>query len=42
MAQSPGIHLGPYEVLAPMGAGGHAFAHSATTCELREVSPEPR
>jgi hypothetical protein len=35
MALAPGARLGPYEILAPLGAGGPAFARVEVTRELR-------
>jgi hypothetical protein len=37
MALSAGTKVGSYEVLAPLGAGGPAFAHGRIMNELRRV-----
>jgi hypothetical protein len=35
MSLGAGARLGPYEILAAIGAGGPAFAHGRITNELR-------
>ena len=35
MSLAAGMRLGPYEILAPVGAGGPAFAHGQVMNALR-------